>query len=83
MIRLHERQLAMLVLHFCLRYTIQCITRVQQGPQSSILFRMGPHQIVPSQALLSQSDTVYIYIYIYIYINTHTYTCIHTHIYIQ
>ena len=42
MIRLHERQLAMLVLHFCLRYTIQCITRVQQGPQSSILFRMGP-----------------------------------------
>ena len=57
MIRLHERQLAMLVLHFCLRYTIQCITRVQQGPQSSILFRMGPHQIVPSQALLSQSDT--------------------------
>ena len=59
MIRLHERQLAMLVLHFCLRYTIQCITRVQQGPQSSILFRMGPHQIVPSHALLSQSDTVY------------------------
>ena len=72
MIRLHERQLAMLVLHFCLRYTIQCITRVQQGPQSSILFRMGPHQIVPSQALLSQSDTAYIYIY----------TCIHTYIYI-
>ena len=33
MIRLHERQLAMLVLHFCLRYTIQCITRVQQGPR--------------------------------------------------
>ena len=57
MITLHERQLAMLVLHFCLRYTIQCITSVQQGPQSSILFRMGPHQIVPSQALLSQSDT--------------------------
>ena len=57
MIRLHERQLAMLVLHFCLRYTIQCISRVQQGPQSSILFRMGPHQIVPSQAILSQSDT--------------------------
>ena len=57
MIRPHERQLAMLVLHFCLRYTIQCITRVQQGPQSTILFRMGPHQIVPSQALLSQSDT--------------------------
>ena len=65
MIRLHERQLAMLVLHFCLRYTIQCITRVQQGPQSSILFRMGPHQIVPSQALLSQSDTVYMYYYIF------------------
>ena len=42
MIRLHERQLAMLVFHFCLRYTIQCITRVQQGPQSSILFGMGP-----------------------------------------
>ena len=50
MIRLHERQLAMLDLHFFLRYTIQCITRVQQG-------NWAPHQIVPSQTLLFQSDT--------------------------
>ena len=69
MIRLHERQLAMLVLHFCLRYTIQCITRVQQGPQSSILFRMG--QIVPSQALLSQSDTGWWYEYYEEYVHNY------------
>ena len=54
MIRLHERQLAMLVLHFCLRYTIQCITR---APRVQYYLEWAPHQIVPSQALLSQSDT--------------------------
>ena len=57
MIRLHERQLAMLVLHFCLRYTIQCITRVQQSPRVQYYLEWAPHQIVPSQALLSQSNT--------------------------
>ena len=29
---------------------------------SLILFRLGPHQIVPSQALLSQSDTGVVYL---------------------